>query len=130
MFSYLAIKHAHVACVGLSIAVFALRGLAVLAGWSFGNHVFAKRLSMAVDTCLLIFGVWLVVMLGLNPVLVPWLGLKLLLLVLYIVLGVFALKRASSFQGKLLCYLAALATVFWMFGMARAHHPMSWLKLL
>lgn len=129
MFSYIAIKHAHIACVGLSVSLFALRGLAVLAGWSFGNHAWARRLSMAVDTCLLIFGVWLVVLLGLNPILVPWLGLKLLLLVVYIVLGVFALKRASSWRGKLLCYLAALAVVFWMFGMARAHDPMSWLRL-
>lgn len=130
LFSYAALKYAHMACAGLSIVVFALRGLAVLAGWSVGNHAYAKQLAIAADTCLLVFGIWLVLLLGLNPVVVPWLGLKLVLLVVYIVLGLYALKKASSWRGKLWCYLGALATVIWIFGIARAHHPLGWLKLL
>lgn len=130
MFSYLMIKHAHMACAMLSVLIFAVRGAAVLAGSSVGNHALARRLSMGVDTCLLVFGVWLMVLLRLNPIAVSWLGVKLLLLVLYIVLGIFALKRAASWRGKLLCYVAALATVIAMFGIARAHHVMGWLRLL
>ncbi|AVP98171.1 invasion activity up-regulator [Ahniella affigens] len=130
MLSYMMIKHAHMASAMLSVLIFALRGAAVLAGSKLGNHALARRLSMGLDTCLLVFGVWLVVLLGLNPVAVPWLGVKLLLLVVYIVLGVFALKRAASWRGKLLCYIAALTTAVVIFGIARAHHVMGWLKLL
>lgn len=130
MFSYLMIKHAHMACALLSVLIFAIRGAAVLAGSKVGNHALARRLSMGVDTCLLVFGIWLTVLLRLNPIAVSWLGVKLLLLVLYIVLGVFALKRAASWRGKFLCYIAALATVIAMFGIARAHHVMGWLRFL
>lgn len=130
MFSYLMIKHAHLACALLSVLIFAIRGAAVLGGSKVGNHALARRLSMGVDTCLLVFGIWLMVLLRLNPIAVSWLGVKLLLLVLYIVLGVFALKRAASWRGKFLCYVAALATVIAMFGIARAHHVMGWLRFL
>ena len=128
MFGYVTIKHLHVACVVLSIGLFVLRGAAVLAGVGIANHALVRRLSMGLDTCLLVFAIWLTVLLQLNPLAVPWLGLKLLLLVAYIVLGTFALKRARSWRGKFLCYLAAIATVFWMYGIAKAHHPLGWVR--
>lgn len=128
MFGYLTIKHLHLACVGFSILLFTLRGLGVLAGVGFANHRFLRVLSMGIDTLLLVFGVWLAVLLQLNPITVGWLGLKLLLLVAYIVLGTFALKRARSWRAKFLCWLAALATVGLMYGIAKAHHPLGWLR--
>jgi len=130
MFGYMTIKHLHVACVSLSILLFALRGFGVVTGIGAGlaNHRFMQRLTMGIDTCMLVFGVWLLILLRLNPLAVHWLGLKLMLLVVYIVLGVFALKRAKTRQGKVWCWLAALGVVMFMYGMAKAHHPLGWLR--
>lgn len=128
MFGYLTIKHLHLACVGFSILLFTVRGIGVLGGVALANHRFVRVLSMGIDTCLLVFGVWLAVLLQLNPFTVGWLGLKLLLLLAYIVLGTFALKRARTWRAKLWCWLAALATVGIMYGIAKAHHPLGWLR--
>jgi uncharacterized membrane protein SirB2 len=60
---------------------------------------------------------------SLNPVRDAWLGAKLVLLLVYIVLGSLALKRARSPRGRLASYLAALAMFLFIASVARAHHP-------
>jgi uncharacterized membrane protein SirB2 len=62
-------------------------------------------------------------MLGLNPARDTWLGAKLALLLAYIVLGTFALRRARTWRGKAGCYVAALACAALMVSIALAHHP-------
>jgi uncharacterized membrane protein SirB2 len=47
-----------------------------------------------------------------------------LLLVVYVVLGSFALKRARSRRTRLYCYLAALAVYLFIASVARTHHPL------
>ena len=42
----------------------------------------------------------------------------------YVVLGVFAMRRARSRGGRLAAYLAALAAFALIYGIARAHHPL------
>jgi uncharacterized membrane protein SirB2 len=46
------------------------------------------------------------------------------LVVVYIVLGVFALKRARTPRSRLGFYLAALLVYFAIYSIARAHHPL------
>jgi len=52
---------------------------------------------------------------------------KLVLLVVYIVLGVFAIKRGRTKTVKAVCYVAALATFGMIYSIARAHHPLGFL---
>ena len=52
-----------------------------------------------------------------------WLAAKLALLVAYVALGMFALRRGRTAGVRLACYLAALATYGFMYSIARAHHP-------
>ena len=52
-----------------------------------------------------------------------FLYLPIVLLVVYVVLGSYALKRAQTRRGRLLCFVAALATYAYMYSVARAHHP-------
>lgn len=123
---YLPLRHAHLTLVSLSLALFAARGLGVLAHqtWPLGRG--PRVGSMVIDTLLLGTGVLLWQLLGLNPVVQTWLGVKLLLLLAYIVLGSIALRRGRTPAVRALAYAGALATVAAMVGIALAHHPAGW----
>lgn len=128
---YVTLKASHVGLAMLSGGLFALRGVSVLAGLRWAMHRWARIVSMVIDTALLIAALLLLIALQLNPFAVAWLQAKLALLVVYIVLGTFALKRARTRQGKGLAFIAALASFLAMYSIARAHHPLgalaSWL---
>ena len=85
-------------------------------------------LSYGIDTLLLTAGVALWAILSLNPVTSPWLGTKLLRLVLYVVLGSLALKRAPTMVARRASYAAALAVYLFMASVALAHHPLGFLQ--
>lgn len=121
---YPLVRHAHVGLVAVNGVLFALRGIGVLAGagWSMRRPV--RLLSQAIDTALLGAALLLLHLLQLNPFVIPWLATKLALLAVYIVLGSFALKRASSGRARALCFAAALSVFVFMIGVALAHHPL------
>jgi uncharacterized membrane protein SirB2 len=121
---YLQIKQAHIGLVLASGLLFAVRGAAVLAGQSWAMHKPWRWLSYGIDTVLLSAGVALWGILSLNLLHSPWLGTKLLLLVVYIVLGSLALKRAPTPAVRRLSYAAALGTYLFMASVAVAHHPL------
>jgi uncharacterized membrane protein SirB2 len=121
---YPGIKAAHVGLVIASGALFAARGALVLAGRSWAMARSWRLLSYAIDTVLLSAGVTLWAVLSLHPVSHPWLGTKLLLLVLYIMLGSLALKRARTPAAQRVSYAAALGVYLCMVSVALAHHPL------
>lgn len=126
--AYPGIRHAHIGLVITSGGLFGLRWLATLAGarWPMAAHW--RHTSMVVDTLLLVAGATLWIGLGLNPLVQHWLGVKLALLIVYIVLGTFALRRARGWLTRAVCGLAALAVLVTMFGIARQHDPAGWLR--
>jgi uncharacterized membrane protein SirB2 len=125
---YPQIKAVHVGTVLASGALFALRGALVLAGSRWGMAAPVRFLSYAIDTVLLTAALMLLVVLHMNPAGQPWLGLKIGLLAAYVVLGSFALKRGRTPRVRAACYVAAVLLYGWMIGIARAHHPLSWLR--
>lgn len=127
---YPELKVLHVTVVLLSGALFALRGLAMLGGQTWGMARSVRLGSYAIDTLLLAAGLALWGALGLNPARELWLGVKLLLLLLYIVLGSLALKRARSRSGRVAALVAALACYAYMLSVARLHHPLGVFSLL
>lgn len=124
---YLPIKAAHVGLVLVSGGLFALRGALVLAGQAWAMAKPWRMLSYGIDTLLLAAGVTLWALLSLNPISSPWLGVKLMLLVLYVVLGSLALKRARSPVGRRASYAAALAVYLVMATVAVSHQPLGFL---
>ncbi len=120
---YPEIKHIHIALVAVSGLLFAARGAAVLTGQDWATRRPWRWLSYGIDTLLLSAGVTLWVILSLSPVQSPWLGTKLTLLVLYIVLGSLALKRAPTPAIRRLSFAAALCVYLFMASVAVAHHP-------
>jgi uncharacterized membrane protein SirB2 len=119
------IKLAHMALVAASGTLFALRGAAVLAGRAWPLRTPLRLASVAIDTALLAAGAALWSLLSLDPLRDTWLGTKLLLLVLYVVLGTLALKRASA-----PAYGAAIACFLFMVSVAIAHQPLGVLRVL
>lgn len=123
---YPALLHLHRACVTASIALFVARGLGVTALQTWPMQARWRWLSVAIDVPLLAAGVGLWTLLGYHPLQQTWLGLKLALLVVYIVLGSFALKRGRTRGQRLVFFIAALAVVLGMVGIALARHPAGW----
>ena len=125
---YPQIKAVHILCVLLSGALFALRGTLVLAGRGGVAHGAPLRfLSYGVDTTLLTAALMLLTILPGALFANGWLATKLTLLVAYVVLGTFALKRARSPRAQRICFALALATYLYMLGVAHMHDPLGWL---
>lgn len=120
---YLPLRQVHITAVMSSLTLFALRGAAVLAGQRWAMRRRWRVASVAIDTVLLTAGVSLWTLLALNPARDAWLAAKLALLVAYVVLGSYALKRARSRRGKALALAAAIACAAAMVSIALAHHP-------
>lgn len=114
----------HITLVTLSVSLFALRGLGVLAGQAWPMAGWARGLAPVIDSLLLLAGGTLWWLLQLNPTQNHWLLAKLVLLIIYIVLGTLALKRAPTRGARALCFVAALAVVGFMASIAMARHPL------
>lgn len=121
---YPQIKWVHVATVMASGLLFALRGLLVqghLERWAMAAPL--RYLSYAIDTTLLTAALMLLTILPGAMFANGWLAAKLGLLVAYVVLGTFALKRGRTPRVRVACYLAALIAFGMMYTIARTHHP-------
>ena len=125
---YPQIKWAHVAAVSASGSLFALRGALAQAGrprWAMAAPV--RYASYTIDTVLLTAALMLLTMLPGAMFANGWLTIKLILVVVYVVLGTFALRRGRTPHARAICYLAALLTFATIIGIALAHHPLGWL---
>lgn len=106
--AYFALKHLHVTCVILSISFFILRFY-----WRMRQsmHLQKKWVRIAphcIDTVLLASAIALAWISAQVPFVQAWLGAKIIALIVYIVLGSFALKRTKSFKTSLIAFVAAL----------------------
>lgn len=127
---YPQIKAVHIAMVIASGLLFALRGAGVLAGMRWPMRLPVKLLSYTIDTTLLTAALMLFTMLPGAMFENGWLATKIVLLVVYIGLGSYALKRAPTRAAKAVFYVLALATFGYIASVARAHHPLGFLHLL
>ncbi|WP_420467815.1 SirB2 family protein [Panacagrimonas sp.] len=122
---YSQIKFVHIVAVLISGSLFFLRGLMVLSskqGLALAMPV--RYRSYTIDTVLLTAALMLVSLLPAAVFSNGWLTVKLILLVAYIVLGSFALKRAARPNAQRLSFVFALLTYGVMVSVARAHHPL------
>lgn len=121
---YPQIKLAHILAVLASGGLFLLRGVAVQAGARWAMAAPLRWLSYAIDTALLTAAMMLLTILPGALYSNGWLAVKLVLLVVYVVLGSMALKRGRTPRSRLVCFIAALAVYAAMLGIARSHHPL------
>lgn len=121
---YLQIKMVHMLAVLTSGTLFFLRGMALNvfgAAWPMAAPV--RYLTYTVDTVLLIAAVILTTIIHQYPFMAGWLTVKVLLLVVYIGLGTFALKRGRTKNVRIGAWVAALAVFAFIVSVAIAHNP-------
>jgi uncharacterized membrane protein SirB2 len=127
---YPQIKAVHIAMVIASGLLFSMRGAGVLAGMRWPMRLPVKLLSYGIDTTLLTAALMLFTMLPHAMFANGWLATKLALLVVYIGLGTFALKRGRTPRTRAACYVAALGVFAFIVSIARTHHPLGVFFLL
>ena len=123
------IRQGHLALVILSGTLFALRGVGVLAGARWPLHHALRIGSVVIDTLLLTAGAALWWLLQLNPMRETWLGAKLGLLVLYVALGSWALKRAGTTATRAAFLIAALTVFATLVSIGWARQPLGFWRL-
>ena len=116
---YPQIRWVHIAAVIVSGSLFALRGAGVLANASWPMWAPLRYLTYTIDTVLLTAALMLATVLHQYH---GWLTAKVCLLVVYIALGTFALKRARTRRARAWFYVAALTVFLLIVSIARAHH--------
>lgn len=118
-------KIVHVSLAISSGVLFGVRGCTVLL--NPGAHLLgpARRLSFLIDSCLLAAALALLFILQIDPASAPWLLAKLTLLVAYIVLGSYALKRAQTRIFRALAFIGALLCFVSIYVVARSHDPLA-----
>lgn len=125
---YPQIKAAHVVAVLCSGGLFLLRGALVQVGAPAAVRVAmaapTRYLSYGVDTALLTAALMLLTILPGAVFANGWLAVKLVLLVVYVVLGTLALRRGRTPAARRACYVAAILVFSFMLTVARTHQPL------
>lgn len=116
---YAGLKHSHMLFITVSIILFQLRYFLKMRNKPL--HKTLKILPHINDTLLLVTGVSMAYIAGINPMVHPWLAAKIIALLLYIVLGMVALKATAS--KSVIAYLLATATFVFMVMTAIAKTP-------
>lgn len=124
--SYLAIKHTHAALAVLSIVLFVLR-----ATLSIGHgKVLSRPIKVAmhlIDIVLFGLGCLLLYILSINPFVTPWIGIKLLAVVIYILSGVL-LMRSKRKPVKIFALILCCALATYIFTVALTKNPLAFLN--
>jgi uncharacterized membrane protein SirB2 len=121
---YLQILMIHVGCVIASGTLFFTRGCMMLAGLAAANHIALRRISVVIDTLLLAAAIALTTIIHQYPFVPAWPNVKVLLLVVYIMLGVFALRRGRTRRTRAACFGAAMLVFLFIVTVARTHSPL------
>ncbi|MCW8908270.1 MAG: SirB2 family protein [Sedimenticola sp.] len=127
---YYWIKELHVATVVFTVSFFSIRLIWMYTGSRLVNRPWVRRLSQANDSLLLVAGITLAVMSHQYPLVMSWLTAKLAVLILYIILGMFALRWAPTRNSRLLFGVLALASVGYIVAVALTRTPQPWQAML
>jgi uncharacterized membrane protein SirB2 len=121
------LKLIHVTCAFASIAGFALRGYWMAVDNPLLKHRVTKVLPHIIDTLLLGAALALLIVLHLSPLTQPWLGTKIIALLLYIGLGMVALRFGRSKRIRVSAWLLALLMAGFMVSVAYSKSPLGFL---
>jgi len=126
---YTTLKLIHQGAVTLSLLGFFTRGAASLVNARWVQSRAAKTLPHLVDTILLASALTMAWMLRLTPGNAPWLGAKVVGLLVYIGLGVVALRPGNSKAVRATAWIGALLTAGWIVSVAISKNPLGFFRL-
>lgn len=104
------IKLIHMSAAFISISLFLLRVFWVFSDSKMITKKWVKIVPHVNDTVLLVSAIFLAIGIHQYPFSYDWLTAKLIALLLYIIFGMFALKRAKSKKNKAVFFVLALMT--------------------
>ena len=120
---YTAIKHVHMGAAALSIALFVTRGLWMLWAPEKLHARWVKIVPHVIDTALLASALWLAWQLGASAF-GGWLIAKVAGLLVYIMLGIVALKRGRTRRIRAIAFIGAIATFGYIVMVAVTKSPL------
>jgi uncharacterized membrane protein SirB2 len=135
--NYTTLKLIHISAVTLSLCGFLARGIGVLFDAWWVRLRLARTLPHVIDSVLLASALGMLWVIRLPPWPVPWLRAKIVGLIVYIALGLIALKPPAAGRpgrspgARLLALIAALAVFGYIVSVALTKDPLgalAWLK--
>ena len=114
---YLFVKYSHQIFVAITILLFNIRFFLL---WRHPEKPLAgiwKAMPHLNDTMLLFTGLWLMKITHFSPFNAPWLGMKILLLLVYIVLGMIMMRsrpRSPKFDIVYVLSMSCVATIVFL----------------
>lgn len=121
---YSTLKLLHQSTVAISICGFFARGLGGLLGAPWVRSRAARAWPHVIDTVLLLSALGLLWQLRPELSQAPWLAAKLSGLLVYIGLGIVALKPGRPIGLRVAAFVGALLTVSWMISVALSKHSL------
>ena len=115
---YLTVRTNHIATACMSIMLFAARGTMQLGGIDWRRWRWLRIVPHLNDTLLLAAAITLAVMSGQFPLAQGWLTVKVVALFVYVGLGSVALRRGLPARRRGVAFMAALASVGYIVGVA------------
>ncbi|MCZ7565342.1 MAG: SirB2 family protein [Burkholderiales bacterium] len=130
MGDYVALKHLHVATVGVSYLLFFVRGAWMLADSPMLTRRWVRVVPHVNDTILLAAAIWLTTLIQQYPGTHGWLTAKVVGLVAYILIGTVAIRRGRTKHARLAAWLVAQAVFVYIVAVALTRDvipPRAWL---
>ena len=124
------VKTIHVAFVALSFAGFFIRGIWMLRDSTLLRQRWVRITPQVVDTVLLVSAIVLAVQLRYSPMEQPWLMAKIIALVIYIAVGLVALRFGSSKRVRLSAWLLGLFIFMYIVSVAMSKSALGWFALV
>jgi len=117
------LKHTHLTALLISFLLFFVRGYLMMRESNTSNHRVFLIAPHIVNLILIGTGIGLAVVMHFNPANQPWLAVKLVALVLYIILGVLTFKHPILKIRKIL-WLSALIVFAFIVSVALSKNPL------
>ena len=108
---YILLKQIHIMLAVTTLINFVILGYWMIIDSSLLHSKWVKTIPHVIDTLLLSSAVALMIMTGFYPWILDWVAAKILLLLLYIVLGTIALKRGKTKAQRIAAFIAALICI-------------------
>ncbi|ALP54004.1 regulator SirB [Candidatus Tenderia electrophaga] len=118
------VKLIHVGSAVVSILGFILRGILMMRESALLRTRWVRTLPHVVDATLLFSAIWLAVQYGFNPANSPWLAAKIVGLLVYIGLGLVALRLGKTRNIRITAWWLALLVFAYIVVVALTKSPL------
>ena len=123
---YAALKSVHVSTVAASFVLFFMRGVWMMRAPQMLTARWVRIVPHVVDTVLLASAIAMAVAARQYPFVADWLTAKVIGLVVYILLGMVALKRGRSKHVRMAAWIAAQGVFAYIVAVALTRNPLPW----